>query len=79
MENGLERIKIEGTEMCWVAGAEIQMEMMVAWTREMAMGVTRRDLRGMKESTLTLHEASRPRVSQLGFLSVSRESMTQEP
>lgn len=55
-----------------MAGAETQKEMMVTWTRVMAVEVTRRDLRGMEESTLTLHEATGHRVSCSRFLSEVR-------
>lgn len=55
-----------------MAGAETQKKMMVAGTRVMAVEVSRRDLRGMEESTMTLHEASGHRVSCSGFLSEER-------
>lgn len=37
VENGLGRVKTEGMEVCLVASAEIQKEMMVAWMRVTAV------------------------------------------
>lgn len=55
-----------------MAVVETRKGMMVDWTRVMAVEVTRRDLRRMEESTLTLHDTSGHRVSYLGFLSEVR-------
>lgn len=72
MENEFEKIKIGGRKKYEVAVVETRKGMMVDWTRVMAVEVTRRDLRRMEESTLTLHDTSGHRVSYLGFLSEVR-------
>lgn len=60
-----------------MSGAETQKEMTVAWTRAVAVEVIRREVRGVEESTLTLHEASGHSLS----LGISKRSkmMMQEP
>ena len=76
MENGVESITLEDRQTCCTAGAEAQREMMAAWTRAVARGMTR--MRGLEESTLTAHQAFRPSISHLEFPLGRRENVTQE-
>lgn len=85
-ENEFERITNGGgREKGYVAGAETQKEIMVAWTW-WQWGLAGRDLRGMEQSSLPFLVASGHRVSCSGFVCASssvcqwrKEILTQGP